>query len=429
MNTSNNVLIIGSGVSGMEACIMLSKAGKKITLVEKLSLIGGKTIKNEETYPNMDCSTCLVAPIQQEILQDPNIDVLTLSTVEEVQGKSGNFKVKINKKARYVDLIACLGCGMCYPPCPVSLKNEWEENLIDKKAIYVPCSGALPNVPVIDAALCLKLNGSEECNKCAEACMFGAINFSETDQIIELNVGAILIATGYDMLDAGKLQNLGYGKFSGVYTSMEFERLFAANGPTEGKLVLRNLESIPQSIAIIHCVGRDLVGYCSNICCTASAKHAHFLHHKLPDANIYNFYTDICLPDKTYQKFHEDVKSHSSEYIYQKDREKMKIQETDNKLQISYLNNEGKDAAITVDMVILENALQPSRGTDQLAEALGVELDQFGFVEAQTFHIGSVVTSKNGIFVAGCIEGPKDIQNSVLQAEAAVAGIISSLDQ
>lgn len=202
MSHSDNVLIIGSGVAGMEACLMLSKAGKKVALVEKLSLIGGKVIKNEETYPNMDCSTCLVAPIQQEILQDGNIDVYTLSTVEEIKGNAGNFTVTINKKARYVDLVACLGCGMCYPPCPVELLNEWEENLTNKKAVYVPCSGALPNVPVIDAEKCLHLNGTDTtCNKCVEACMFGAINLAEKDEKLNLNVGAILVATGYDMQD------------------------------------------------------------------------------------------------------------------------------------------------------------------------------------------------------------------------------------
>ena len=277
MNQSDNVLIIGSGVAGMEACLMLSKAGKKVTIVEKLSLIGGKTIKNEETYPNMDCSTCLVAPIQQEILQDGNINVLTLSSVEEVKGEAGNFTVKINKQARYVDMAACLGCGMCYPPCPVELINEWEENLTNKKAIYVPCAGALPNVPVINTEKCLHLNGTETCNKCVEACMFGAVNLAEKDEQLELKFGAILIATGYDMIDISTIKNLGYGKYPGVYTAMEFERLFAANGPTEGNLVMRDGETVPASIAIIHCVGRSETHYCSNVCCMASSKHAQGL--------------------------------------------------------------------------------------------------------------------------------------------------------
>ncbi|RLC54190.1 MAG: CoB--CoM heterodisulfide reductase iron-sulfur subunit A family protein [Candidatus Cloacimonadota bacterium] len=429
MEHSENVLIIGSGVAGMEASLMLSKAGKKVTLVEKLSLIGGKTIKNEETYPNMDCSTCLVAPIQQEILQDGNITVLTSSQVTAVSGDAGDFSVKINKKAGYVDLVACLGCGMCYPVCPVEQINEWEENLINMKAIYVPCAGALPNVPVIDADKCLHLNGTDkECNKCVEACMFGAINLVGEDEQLDIDVGAILIATGYDMMDISILTDLGYGKYPGVYTAMEFERLFAANGPTEGNLVMRDGKTVPSSVAIIHCVGRSESHYCSSVCCMASSKHAHFLRHKLKDAKIYNIYSDICLPDKTYQKFYEDVKAHSSQFIYQSDRDKMKITEKNGKLKIEYLDSKEKSAFLDVDMVILANALKPAIGSDELGKVLGINHDKFGFVEAQPFNIGTVVTSKSGVFVAGCAEGPKDIQSSIIQSEAAVAEIMSLLN-
>lgn len=427
MDYSDNIAIIGSGIAGMEASLMLSKAGKKVTLIEKLSLIGGKTIKNEETFPNLDCSTCLVAPIQQEILQDGNINVHTVSEVSKISGNAGNFKVEINKKARYVNLEACLGCGACYPVCPISQMNEWEENLAKKKAIYVPCSGSLPNVPVIDADKCLNLSGQEDCKKCEEACMFGAIDFTEKDEKIELKAGAILAATGYDLLDVSSMESLGYGKLPEVYTAMEFERLFAENGPTEGKLIMRDGETIPSSVAIIHCVGRSETNYCSNVCCTASSKHAHFIHHKLADAKVYNIYSDICLPDKTYQKFHQDVKENSSKFIYQSDKDKMKITKKQDKINIKYLDNKDETQDLKVDMVILANALIPAKGSDELAKVLGVKQDRFGFIEAQPFRVGSVNTSKTGIFVAGCIEGPKDIQNSVIQSEAAVAGILSLL--
>jgi heterodisulfide reductase subunit A len=210
---------------------------------------------------------------------------------------------------------------------------------------------------------------------------------------------------------------------------MEFERLFAANGPTEGKLVMRDGEKVPSSVAIIHCVGRSQTHYCSNVCCMASSKHAHFLHHKLPDAKIYNIYSDVCLPDKTYQKFHEGVKATSSKFIYQLDRDKMKISEENDKLKIDYLDNTGKNSSIQVDMVILANALKSAEGSGELKEVLGIDHDKFGFVEAQPFRIGSIATSKPGIFVAGCAEGPKDIQNSVIQSEAAVAQIMSLLNR
>ena len=159
MSDSYDVLVIGAGIAGMEASLLAARAGKKVCLVEKLPLIGGNIIKNEESFPHLECSTCMVAPIQQDILQNPNIDIMTLSTVEKAGGEAGDFTVSIHKKARYVSLAACIGCGMCYEPCPVPLKNEWEENLADKKAIYVPCTGALPNVPVIDPEHCLQISG------------------------------------------------------------------------------------------------------------------------------------------------------------------------------------------------------------------------------------------------------------------------------
>jgi len=428
MSVIENVLVIGSGVAGMEASLMLSKAGKKVYLVEKLPIIGGKTIKNEETYPNLDCSTCLVAPIQQEILQDGNIEVMTLSKVEKVSGSPGNFTVSINKKARYVDLVACLGCGMCYPVCPVVLKNEWEENLMERKAIYVPCSGSLPNVPMIDSEQCLKLSGKEACSKCMEACMFGAINFTDEDQLVEINVSAIIVAAGYDLMDISTDENLSYGKHPAVYTALEFERLFASNGPTEGNLTLRDSDKTPGSIAIIHCAGRTKAGYCSSVCCMYSSKHAHFIKHKLPEAKVYNFFNDICVPDKTYQKFHDKVKTSDSNFTYQSDRDSMKISGKGEKVLISYMNGKQESASLEVDMVILANAMQPAAGLGDLASTLNIDLDQHGFIAVQTFRIGSVATSKPGIYVAGCAEGPKDLQGSVVQAEAAVSQVMASME-
>lgn len=426
MNNSDKILVIGSGVAGMDASLMLSKAGKQVILVEKLALTGGKTIKNEETYPNLDCSTCLVAPIQQEILQDSNIDLMTLSTVEKVEGYAGDFTVTINKTARYINMEACLGCNMCFDPCPVVVKNEWEENLIDRKAVYTPCSGALPNVPRVEAEHCLKLNGKDpDCNKCVEACMFAAFDFNQNDEKIELNVSGIIVATGYDLVDVSTIEDLGYGKFKGVYTALEFERLFASNGPTEGALTLRESEKTPESVAIIHCVGRDDAGYCSSVCCMSSSKHAHFIKHKLHDSKVYNIYSDLCLPDKMYQKFNDKVKNESSEFIYQSDRNKMKIDEEGDKLKVNYLNGKGEESSLSVDMVILAGAIIPSKSTEELVKALDIETDEHGFISVEPYKIGSVETSRHGIFVAGCAEGPKDIQGSVLQSEAAVAGVLS----
>jgi len=240
----------------MEASLILADAGMKVHLVEKDSLIGGQTIKFEEVYPNMECATCMLAPKQQEVLQHENITLYLLSQVKKTEGSAGEFKVQIGKKARYVSLINCIGCGACYDPCPVSLDNEFEQGMSQKKAIAVACPGALPNVPAIDADNCLRLNGKKKgCNACEQACGFGAIDFTEKDETINLEVGAIIVATGFDQFDVSGLAQFGYGKHPNVYTAMEFERLYAQNGPTEGKLTLREERPI-KSAGIIHCIGR-----------------------------------------------------------------------------------------------------------------------------------------------------------------------------
>lgn len=424
MSNSEKVLVIGAGIAGMEASLLLAKAGKKIVLVEKLPIIGGNTIKNEDSFPNLECSTCMVAPIQQDVLQNENIEVMTLTEVKKVEGQAGEYSVTINKKARYVSLTDCIGCGMCYEPCPVKLKNEWEENLSDKKAIYVPCDGSLPNVPTIDAEHCLQLNGKKSCTACQEACMFGAIDFSEKDEEIEINAGAIIVATGFELFDAKKLSNFGYGKFPGVYTSMEFERLFASNGPTSGEIVLRKGKKSPDSIAIIHCVGRKEQGYCSGVCCMYSFKYAHFLKNKLPKAKVYNIYSDICVPDKTYQKFYKKIQNEGSNFMFQSSAEEIEISENGEKLRVKLTNGKPAPESLEVDMVILANAIVPGKESVQLGKILEIELDSKGFFLAQRNNISTV---KDGIFVVGCAEGPKDIQSSVIQAESAAGKVISLL--
>ncbi len=425
MNGSDNILVIGAGIAGMEASLMLAKTGKKVVLVEKLPIIGGNTIKNEESFPNLECSTCMVAPVQQDVLQNENIDVMTLSDVKKVEGQVGDFTVKINKRARYVSHTACIGCGACYEPCPVTLKNEWEENLSEKKAIYVPCDGSLPNVPTIDPIHCLQVSGKKSCNACAEACMFEAIDFSEKDEEVEVKVGAIIVATGFDLFDAKKISNFGYGKFPNVYTAMEFERLYASNGPTSGELILRKGKKSPESVAIIHCIGRKEQGYCSGVCCMYSFKYAHFIKDKLPDATVYNIYSDICVPDKTYQKFYNKIKDKDSTFIFQSSPEEMKISGNNGKLHLSLTKSLEK--SLDVDMVILACAVVPSKASDELAKILGIELDSKGFFQIQKGNIDTVQTSNEGIFTIGCAEGPKDIQNSVIQAESAVGEVITLL--
>jgi heterodisulfide reductase subunit A len=427
MNGSYDALVIGAGMAGMEASLMLAKSGKKVCLVEKLSLIGGNIIKNEESFPHMECSTCMVAPLQQEILQNSNIDVMTLSTVDKVEGEVGDFSVSILKKPRYVSLVSCIGCGMCFEPCPVTLKNEWEENLAEKKAIYVPCAGALPNVPVIDPEHCIQINGKKSCNACQQACMFDAIDFSDKEEVVEIHAGSIIVATGFELPGASQFQNLGYGKFPNVYTSMEFERLFASNGPTSGELIPRKGGETPKAVAIIHCVGRKEKGYCSGVCCMSSFKHALFIKHKLPDARVYHFHSDICIPGKNSQKFFSDIKKEGAEFIFQTDPAAVEVIENGTGLKVKYTDVSGTKQTLSVDMIILALAMVPDESTSRLAKILEIEQDNRGFLQIFNGKLGSTETSRAGVFVAGCAEGPMDAQSAVVQAESAAGLVMNCL--
>ena len=429
MSQTGNILVIGAGIAGMKASLMLAGVSSKVYLVEKLPIIGGKVIKNEESFPNLECSTCMVAPIQQDVLQNPKIETLTYSVVEKIEGSAGDFSVVIRKRARYISLADCIGCGMCYEPCPVSLRNEWEENLLDRKAIYVPCSGSLPNVPVIDSEHCLRLGGGEDCSLCAEACAFEAINLDDSDEVIEINVGAVILATGSATFDLSSIPGLGYGTLPGVYAPMEFERLFASNGPTLGEITLRGSDKIPESVAVIHCVGRRELKYCSAVCCMYSFKFARFLKHKIPSVRVFNIFSDICVPGKSYQSFYRSVEGVDTEMLYTSSIGDVSVSESGSGLKVSYSDAAGSPQGLNVDMVILAAALVPDPDAASLAEVAGVDLDRQGFIRTVSDGSGSMETSREGIFVAGTAEGPKDIQNSVIQAESAAgqaAEILSS---
>jgi len=418
----SNVLVVGAGVSGMKASLMLAEAGVHVDLIEKDSLIGGQTIKFEEVYPNMECATCMVSPIQQDVLQNGNIDVHLLSEIEHVAGKAGQFKIKIHKKARYVSLVNCIGCGACYEPCPVSVDNTFEEGLCQQKAIAVACAGALPNVPAIDPEHCLRLNGKDKtCKACQEACMFDAIDYTEKDETLDIEAGSILVATGFDLFDVNKLPQYGYGKFPNVYSAMEFERLYAQNGPTQGELTLRKEKDL-KAIGIIHCVGRKEMGYCSAVCCMYSAKFAHFLKHKVPEAKIFEFYTDLCIPGKSHQKFYEATREKGVDFIACED---VRVDSQKDNLQILYTDGNGKESTVDADMVILSPAMIPGKDTEQLSKILGIDCDQRGFFNSQNEQLAPVATKKEGIFVIGCAEGPKDIPDSIAQAEASVGITLS----
>jgi heterodisulfide reductase subunit A len=417
---SISVLVIGAGIAGIESSLLLANSGAKVYLVEKASYFGGNIIKCEEVYPNMECATCMIAPKQQELLQNESIELLTLSEVEEVQGSAGNFAVKVKKKARYVNLENCIGCNECFGPCPVEVDNEFEERLSKRKAIYIPCPGALPNAPVIDTDNCLRFKG-EDCQLCQEACMFDAIDYTQQDEEIEINVQAIIVATGFNTYDLTQVPQYGYGKLNSVYSMVEVERICASNGPTEGQIVLRDGKA-PKSVAIIHCVGREEKGYCSSVCCMASIKQAHFLKNKIPGVKITQLYSDLCVPGRVYQKFYEEVKESGVDFI------RAAVSEVTGQgtgVAIKYKTENGKGNTLNADMLILAPAIEPSIDSARLAEILGIPQDEHGFFTEKEPDLDSVDTSREGVFIAGCAQSPKDVPDTVAEAEATVGRVLS----
>jgi len=344
-----------------------------------------------------------------------------LSRVTAVRGEAGDFTVTVEKKARYVDLVDCIGCGECFEPCPVVLKNEFEQGLMDRKAIYLPCAGSLPNVPAIDTDNCLRFKG-EDCQACKEACVFEAINFDEEDETREVKVSAIVVATGFTIFPVAEGGKYGYGSYADTYTSWEFERLFASNGPTGGEIRKKNGEP-PKSVAVIHCVGREEKGYCSTICCMSSLKFVHYLKKKIENISVTEFYKDMCSPGKRYDKFYREIESTGVDF---KRFDTIEVTSDNGSAAVKYRQN-GKEATVSADMVILSLGLEPQRDSKELAEVLGVPCDTNGFFKEENDEYAVVDSTKKGIFVVGCAQAPKDVQTSIAQAQSAAGKILSLL--
>jgi len=414
----NDVLVIGAGVAGIEASLLLSRAGKKVHLVERGSYTGGSSILFEQVFPTLECSTCMLSPRQQELLQDGNIDLQTLSEVQELVTSPEGFTVKVAKRVRLIDEKACIGCGACFEPCPVSVPNEAEFGLTQRKAVYVPFAGALPNVPVIDLQNCLRSRGTD-CQACKDACVFDAVVLDQKEEIKELKVRAIIIAIGSGIFDVGKISKYGYGKLKEVYHALEFERLFSSNGPTGGKIVMRNGQP-PSSVALIHCVGREEKGYCSSVCCLYLLKFNHYLRSKLPGVEIHEYFTELNIPGRGNERFFLRMMEGGTELVRIND---LQIKEEQGKLRVEFDGTNGKNGKQPVDMVVLAPAIEPREGAVKLAEIFDLRLDEKGFFSEGKD--GPISTPRNDIYVIGTAQGPKDIGASVAEAYAAVAEILA----
>jgi heterodisulfide reductase subunit A len=436
-------LIIGGGVAGIQASLEIADAGKQVHLVERTGTIGGHMAMFDKTFPTLDCAACILTPKMVAVGQHDMINLITNSEVTEVTGTPGAYRAKILKKARRVDAKACVACNICSDACPISVPSDFDANITTRKAIYVPFPQAVPNAYLVDAANCTYVQ-SKKCGACAKKCPKECINLDEKDEIIEVEVGNIVIATGYDVLDAGKVERYGYGKHPNVLTALEFERLTNASGPTGGKIITKTKQfnkrlkkdewvfdtagEPPKSVAIIHCVGsRDASynPYCSRVCCMYSLKFAHLVKEKLHDAACYEFYIDMRAFGKGYEEFAERIKQEGAFVVRGRSAS---VSESDGRLIVK-----GEDIVndrlleFPVDMVLLAVGLIPAQGTEDLSGILGVTRGPDGWFSELDYNGNPTDTERGGIYVAGMCQAPKDIPDTVAQASAVAAGVLRSI--
>jgi heterodisulfide reductase subunit A len=424
----SDVMVVGAGPAGLEAALALAHKGRQVTLVEKSPAIGGHAVRYEDLFPAMDCAACMLEPKMEEVLHRHNITLMTCAEVEDVVGFFGNFAVKVRRHARRVDPAACLWCEECSKACPVSVPNEFHQGLAPRKAIYLPYPGALPNLATIDYDHCLRSRG-EDCHACRDVCPFAAINYDESDEVTEVRVGSVVLAIGFDLFDCRQLPHLGYGRLPEVYNNLEFERLLSVTGPSEGKLVMKNGQA-PRSIAFVHCVGSRTPGlapYCSGLCCMDAFKFSHLARKKAgPDIRCFDIYRDLVAAGKGYHGLLDEQVAAGTEFIRTPDPNQVVVEAADGGCRLTIPQGEASPT-LTVDMVVLAAAVRPSAGAAKLAQLFGVNLDADGFFAEEHGRLAPVSTTVGGVFIAGCAQGPKDVQASVAQADAAAGKILGTL--
>jgi heterodisulfide reductase subunit A len=434
-----DTLVIGGGIAGIQASLEIANAGHKVFLAERTGTIGGYMATFDKTFPTLDCAACILTPKMVEVGQHPNIRLLTCSEVKSIDGTPGNYRVKILVKARYVNLATCIGCGTCAEKCPVKVQSEFDSGTMMRKAVYIPFPQAVPNKYLIDSEHCTYLQ-TKKCGVCAKICPVpDCINYEEKDEELEITVGNIIISTGFKPFDAARDVRFGYGVFPNVVTSLEFERIVNASGPSSGNIFLRSQDkkgnwifqpegTKPESIAIIHCIGsrdENFNKYCSKVCCMYSLKLAHLVVEKLPDAKVYEYFIDIRAFGKGYEEFYKRIEHEGVQLIRGRTA---KIEQKNSKLVLRSENIEaGKIVEQEVDMVILAVGLEPRSDAESLAKMSGISCGDDGWFKEFNYITDSTGTSKEGIFIAGVCQGPKDIPDTVVQASAAASSVLKNI--
>ena len=424
-------LVIGGGIAGIQTALDIADAGYEVDIVEKTPSIGGRMSQLDKTFPTLDCSACILTPKMVEASAHERINLFTYSEVEKVSGFVGDFKVDIRKKARSVDMSKCTGCGVCSQKCPSKkTPSEFNRGLGTRSAIYTPFAQAIPNVPVIDREHCIKFQ-TGKCGLCSKVCAAGAIDYTQEDEIVTREYGAIVVATGFDMIKLDKFGEYSYDTCPDVITSLEFERLTNAAGPTKGHLERLSDHKAPKSVTFIQCVGsRDTTcrgkSYCSKICCMYTAKHAMLIRDKYPDVQVNVFYIDVRTPGKNFDEFYRRaVEEYGVNYIK---GQVGKVAEVDGHLRVQAVDLiDNRRIMLDTDLVVLAAAIEPDPSVRKLATMLTASIDTNNFLTEAHPKLRPVESPTAGIFLSGVCQGPKDIPETVSQAGAAAAKVIGLL--
>jgi heterodisulfide reductase subunit A2 len=429
-----DVLIVGAGIAGIHAALTLANAGKHVYLVEREPTIGGHMAQFDKTFPTLDCAACILTPKMSAVKAHPNITLWTYSEVTKVDGYVGNYKVTVKHKPRYILEDLCVGCLECIEACvykDARFRDEFNLGLGKRKPVYIPFPQATPQIVLIDPDTCIEFK-SHRCKKtCVEACGDrNAIDFKQVEKVEEIDVGTIILSTGFQTFDARRIPYYGYGRLPNVYTAMEVERLINAAGPTSGEVILRNGET-PKAVAIVHCVGsrdENTNRYCSRVCCMYSLKLAHLLKEHT-GAEIYNFYIDIRAPGKGFEEFYNRVQEEGTNFVRGKVADVYPDPENNKRLIVqaedTLLNMVRK---IPVDMVVLAVGLEGQPDSQDVRRMFNISCSNDGFFLERHPKLAPVSTATDGIFLAGCCQGPKDIPDTVAQAGAAAAEAMALID-
>jgi heterodisulfide reductase subunit A len=425
---TRRALVIGGGIAGIQAALDIANAGQEVVLVEREPSLGGHMAQLSETFPTLDCSQCIMTPRMVEASQHPKIRLLTYAEIESVDGYIGNFQVKVRLKARYVNKSTCTGCGECITKCPSKkIASEFDCGIGKRTAIYTPFAQAVPNIPVIDKNNCTYFKNGK-CKICVKTCPLDCIDFEMQDEFEDLEIGAIVVATGFQVQNNALYGEYGFGKYQDVITGLQFERLASASGPTSGKIQRPSDGKEPETVVFIQCAGsRDPskgVKYCSKICCMYTAKHAMLYAHKVHGGKSNIFYMDIRAAGKGYDEFTRRA-IEEDEAAYLRGRVS-KVWLENGKLMVRGVDTLlGKPVEIQADMVVLATAMVAQPDAKEFAKTIGIGYDEYGFFNEAHLKLRPVESSTAGIYLAGACQSPKDIPDSVAQASASASKVLA----